>query len=228
MQQQSTTWLRLQSAGLVLLFGLALFTLTGCSEDGLLSADNPVPGGASLDSDAEIYLDDTFATANDKSVEIIRQDGSIRPSETVTVDHLGQPLTFYPYIATDLAENAVDPVNLVFVGEVDPVQIRSALLALDGDRTAFGFPAAYPFDQVWTDALGGSVETAWVEPEGWIGSVVQLTIGNYETLRFHLRLYRTGTDGWTIGSAEFEVMIPGTADHQVLHWKSPSRLSSPT
>ncbi len=88
----------------------------------------------------------------------------------------------------------------------------------------FKLKMACPFDQVWTDALGGSVETTWVEEEGWIASVVQLSVGNYETLRFHLRLYRTGTEGWTLGSAEFEVMIPGTADHQVLHWEIAEQL----
>ncbi len=219
MNYQYPTWTPGRSHWLVSMLFLALLTLVGCSEDGPLSITDQQSDIVLPDTPDDHFLDDAFERAEDKSIEIITQNGSIQPTELVTVDFLDQSLTFYPYVATQLDEVAVDPINLVFVGEVDPVQIRSALLALDGDRTAYGFPSAYPFDQVWTDALGGSVGTTWVEEEGWVGSVIQLTIGNYETLRFHLRLYRTGTDGWTLGSAEFEVMIPGTADHQVLHWE---------
>lgn len=204
---------------LVLVLGLGLLALVGCSEDGPLSVAGQVAGEAANDSANEAFLEDAFANAADKSVDILNQDGSFVPGELVTVESLGKSLTFYPYTTTQLDEKPTAPVNLVFVGEADPVQIRSALLSLDGDRTAFGFPAAYPFDQIWTDALGGSVEATWVDGEGWIGSVIQLTIGNYETLRIHLRLYRTGQEGWTLGNVEFEVMIPGTADHQVLHWE---------
>ena len=211
MNNQFATRYLISVIRLVLVLGLGLLALAGCAEDGPVSVTtNPAENG---------YLDNAFARAADKSVTIHRQDGSIVPADLVTVESLGKSLTFYPYTTTELDEKPVSPVNLVFAGEVDPVQIRSALLSLDGDRTAFGFPAAYPFDQVWTDAMGGSVEATWVDGEGWVGSVIQLTIGNYETLRFHLRLYRTGQDGWTLGNVEFEVMIPGTADHQVLHWE---------
>ncbi len=204
---------------LALLTTTALLTMAGCAEDGMVTVADQQLERTKPGPEDDTFLHDEFEDAADKSIEIISQNGSIQPGELVTVDFLEQSLTFYPYAATQLDEIAESPVNLVFFGEVDPVQIRSALLALDGDRSAFGFPSAYPFNQVWTDALGGSVGTTWVEGEGWVSSVIQLTIGNYETLRFHLRLYRTVTDGWTLGSAEFEVMIPGTADHQVLHWE---------
>ncbi len=219
MKPQTQIWPLGRGLCLFILLLLTLFLVNGCSEDGPLSVTDPPPERTKPGPVDDISLEDDFDQAAEKSITIINQDGSIQPSEQVTVDFLDQSLTFYPYVATQLDEQAIDPVNLVFVGEVDPVQIRSALLSLDGDRTAFGFPAAYPFDQPWTDALGGSVGTTWVEGEGWVASVIQLTIGNYETLRFHLRLYRTGQDGWTLGSAEFEVMIPGTADHQILHWE---------
>jgi hypothetical protein len=205
-------------------FALAVFALGGCSEEGPLAVTASAPDDLAGSGTEANYLDRAFAQAEDKSIELVRQGGTVVPAEQVTVHNNGQSLTFFPYASFELDESPADPLNLVFAGEVDPVQIRSALLALDGDRTAYGFPAAYPFDQPWTDALGGSVAATWVEGEGWVGSVIQLTVGNYETLRFHLRLYRTGHAGWTLGSAEFEVMIPGTADHQVLHWELAEQL----
>lgn len=200
---------------LFLTLGLGLLPLGGCSDDGPLSGLAPSPGETGTDS----FIEDDFDRAAEKSITIVDQDGSIVPAEQVTVDCFGQDLNFYPYTASQLDEDAMDPVNLIFRGEVDPVQIRSALLALDGDRSAYGFPAAYPFDQIWTDAVGGDVQTAWVEGEGWVGSVIQLTLGDYEPIRFHLRLFRTCQEGLTLGGAHFELMIPGTADHQVLHWE---------
>jgi hypothetical protein len=61
------------------------------------------------------------------------------------------------------------------------------------------------------------VQTAWGEPSGWTGGTVQLACGDYEQARFHLRLFRMGD--WTVGNAHFEVLIPGTTDHQVLSWE---------
>lgn len=123
-----------------------------------------------------------------------------------------------------------DPINLLFRGKADPVRIRAALLALDGDRTAFGLPDAWPFNATWADCIGGTVQTGYAQrPDGWIGGVVQLMLGDYEPVRFHLRLFPTGvsdgTDGeWTLGAAHFEVRIPGTADHQVLSWEVAERI----
>jgi hypothetical protein len=113
----------------------------------------------------------------------------------------------------------------------DPVAIRDALLSLDGNRTAAGFPPVYPFDATWSDAIGDA-QTNWVEEEGWTGSSIQLQLGVYEPLRVHLRLFRTGApfgDGgtWTVGAAHFEVMIPGTADPRSSAGSWPSRSSSP-
>jgi hypothetical protein len=117
----------------------------------------------------------------------------------------------------------VDPIHLVFAGNADPLQIRAALLGLDGDRSALGLPDVYPLNQVWKDAIGGSVQSNWAEDGGWLGSVVQLTLGDYDPIRFHLRLFRTSAMGpngerYTLGAAHFEVLIPGTTDHQVLSW----------
>ncbi len=136
MNNHYPTWIPGRGHWLVLMLGLALLTLVGCSEDGPLSITNQPAERVIPDTPDDRFLEDAFDRAEDKSIEIIKQNGSIQPNELVTVDFLEQSLTFYPYVATQLDEVAVDPINLVFVGEVDPVQIRSALMALDGDRTA--------------------------------------------------------------------------------------------
>lgn len=71
----------------------------------------------------------------------------------------------------------------------------------------------------------GGVQTAYADGGGWVGSVVQLELGSYGPLRFHLRLFETrnpfgapeGT--WTLGAAHFEILIPGTTNHQVMCWE---------
>lgn len=134
-----------------------------------------------------------------------------------------------PAVLTQSGETPpTDPVNIIFTGNADPVRIRAALLNLDGDRTAFGFPAAHPFDAKWSDAVGG-VHTNYSEGEGWQASVIQLQLGSYAPVRAHLRLFRTGEPfgnggTWTVGGAHFEVLIPGTADHQVLSWELAQQL----
>jgi hypothetical protein len=116
----------------------------------------------------------------------------------------------------------VDPGNLIFVGPADPLRIRAALLALDGNRTGFGFPDVYPFNATWSDAHG-DVQVTYAGANGWTGSAVQLQLGSYDPIRWHLRLFQTGdafgSGVWTVGAAHFELMIPGTADHQVLSWE---------
>ncbi len=155
------------------------------------------------------------------ALSIVRNDGDAPPSGLVTVDNL----TFWPYTGASFSGEPVDPINLLLCGQADPVRVRAALLALDGDRTAFGLPDAWPFNATWTDCIGGAVQTTYAAgPDGWVGSVVQLMLGAYDPVRFHLRLFHTGVaDGtggeWTLGGAHFEVRIPGTADHQVLSWE---------
>ncbi|MCZ6766302.1 MAG: hypothetical protein O7D32_05165, partial [bacterium] len=137
-------------------------------------------------------------------------------------------LKFWPYTGTNFNGNPQDPINLVFVGRADPTEIRAALLALDGDRTAFGFPPVFPFNATWSDAIG-NVQTGYAKGEGWIGGVVQLQLGAYSPVRFHLRLFRAekrfGKRGeWTLGNAHFEITIPGTAEHQVVCWELAERI----
>ena len=65
------------------------------------------------------------------------------PTDLVSVPEAG---VFWPYTGRDYSGSPTDPINLVFLGDADPRLIRQALLALDGNRTAFGFPDAFPFN----------------------------------------------------------------------------------
>jgi hypothetical protein len=159
-----------------------------------------------------------------RSANSARQ-GAPAPSGVVTTGIIGSPgsLTFLPYTRTEFAagEN-FDPVNLVFTGHADPRTIRAILLGLDGNRTAAlgdaipGYPPVAPFTCRWHDAIG-DMQTAYGGEEGWAGSVVQLACGDFGPVRFHLRLFRLGA--FTVANGHFEMLIPGTADHQVLSWE---------
>jgi hypothetical protein len=129
--------------------------------------------------------------------------------------------TFWPYTGTDYSGSPSDPINLVFLGDADPRLIRQALMALDGDRTAFGFPNEFPFNCTWTDAIGRP-QTSYADDGGWQGSAIQLECGAYATLRTHVRIFRQ--DGYTLGGVHFEVQIPGTSEHEVLSWVFPRAL----
>lgn len=142
------------------------------------------------------------------------------PSGVVNLPFEAASLAFWPYTGNGFDGNPVDPINLVFVGDLEPVHIRAALLALDGNRP--GLPPVFPFDGVWREAIG-DVQTGYSGAAGWTGSVIQLQLGAYDPIRFHLRLFRAGTlpDGRvvTLGAAHFELLIPKTTEHQVLSWE---------
>ena len=125
----------------------------------------------------------------------------------------------WPYFTDDLA-TAQDPVNLVFTGQADPRAIRDALLGLTGDRTPV-FPPVFPFTCTWSDAVGGLM-AGFGDVAGWEGTAVQLQCGEYGPIRFHLRLVKLGA--FTVGNGHFEVVIPGTTDHQVLSWELAEQL----
>jgi hypothetical protein len=137
------------------------------------------------------------------------------PAGVVTVNVGGATERIWPFTGTDLAGTASDPINLILFGAADPRDIRAALLSLSGDRSAFGFPNAFPFNCTWSDAIGRH-QTAWAAARKWQGSAIQLECGGYATLRVHLRLFREGPR--TLANAHFEVMIPGTTEHAVLSW----------
>jgi hypothetical protein len=143
------------------------------------------------------------------------------PSGLVTVQFAGKSLVMWPFSGSDLSGEPSDPVNLIFVGKADPLDIRAALLSLDGDRSGLPFPAVPPFTCKWQDAIG-DVQTAYADKSGWVGSAIQLECGDHSTIRFHLRLFKCGQ--WTLGGAHFEALIPGTADHQVLSWELAEQL----
>jgi hypothetical protein len=123
----------------------------------------------------------------------------------------------YPFVGSTFgtAPNDGDPINLIFTGDAKPLGLRAALLALDGDRTSFGMPATFPFNCTWSDA-SGDVQTAYVEPLGWIPSGIQLQCGDYIPMRFHLRLFAAGPV--TIGGTHMDLNIPGTEQHKVISW----------
>jgi hypothetical protein len=142
------------------------------------------------------------------------------PAPLAGLDFGALHATVWPFTGRNFVD-AADPINLAFVGNVKPVQLRAALLALDGNRGAFGFPPVAPFDCVWTDAIG-DVQSAYSDNRGWTGSAIQLACGGYGPIRFHVRFFEAGE--WTLAGAHFEVLIPGTAEHEVLSWELAEQL----
>lgn len=138
------------------------------------------------------------------------------PEDLVTV----AGLEFWPYTTQAPGAAASDPVDLVFPG-VGPRSVRAALMMLDGDRTAFGFPATPPFNCTWKEAMGANQAT-YATAVGWTGSAIQLECGDYSPIRFHVRLFPVG--GGTVGAAHFEVLISGTNEHEVLSWELAEQL----
>ena len=193
-----------------LLFLISGLFTPGCSKDASNLTD-PAGGSASLSSRGL------------PAPPIVDQRGDTPPAGVVQVASQGghAHIHLFPYTGNGFDGTPVDPINLLFVGTACPRTVRAALMKLDGDRSAFGFPNAPPFNQRWGDAFG-DVQTAYSEGMGWTGSVIQLALGDYGPVRVHLRLFRTageGNDVWTMGAAHFEVLIPGTADHWVLSWE---------
>jgi len=146
-------------------------------------------------------------------------NGSAPPAPAGLVD-VGD-LSLWPWTGRDLDATIADPMNLVFVGDVDIVRLREALLSLDGNRTAFGFPPSYPFNCEWSDAHG-EVQTTYTNGAGWVGSAVQLQCGEYNPMRFHIRLFDAGDV--VVAAVHLDLLIPGTPQHQVLAWDLPQDL----
>jgi hypothetical protein len=191
--------------------------LAGCNED---TPTVPVTGASSTGAfdDMAPWFQEELAKAN----QVIKENGSIVPAEIAEITSGDLSIAFWPYTGTALHDSPMDPINVVFKGQASPLQIRQALLSLDGNRPEF--PAMPPFTLPWTDAIGGDVQTTYLSEGGWEGCVIQLTLGEYAGLRVHLRLFGTSlSDGeggtWTLGGAHFEMMIPGTSEHQVMSWE---------
>jgi len=161
------------------------------------------------------YADNFSARANNENAALSPAASAPDPSGQVTISAGSKSLTFWPFTSNNFEGEPQDPINLIFFGKCDPRQIRAALMGLDGDRSALGFPAVAPFNSRWDDAIG-DVQTSYGDG-GWTGGVIQLACGDYMSVRFHLRLFTMGE--WTVGNVHFEALIPGTADHQVLNWE---------
>jgi hypothetical protein len=138
------------------------------------------------------------------------------PSGLVSLQLDGASEVLWPFTGDDFSGTPSDPINLIFLGDADPRALRATLMSLGGDRSAFGVPNAFPFNCTWSDAIGRH-QAAYAKADGWQGSAIQLQCGAYETLRFHLRLFREGLR--TLANVHFEVMIPGTTEHEVLAWE---------
>lgn len=147
----------------------------------------------------------------------VRAADAAAPAPLVTV--AGE--TLWPYTGVDFGGLPQDPLNLIFIGQSDPLNLRALLMSLDGDRTAFGFPDEYPFNCTWQDAIGG-VQAAYGAAAGWVGSAVQLECGTYEPVRFHVRFFNLGDV--TVANAHMEILITGTSDHQVISWEHAEQL----
>lgn len=186
----------------------------------MLLAFIAVAGVLALGCTKSIEPTGSYASASD---EIVRLEAIAKqtctgttPSPLVTVNLGGNALTFWPFTSDDLSNDPQDPINVIFFGKADPRDIRAALMSLDGDRLAFGMPPVPPFNSTWVDAIG-DVQASFGQNCGWSAGVVQLACGDYSPARFHLRLFKIGN--WTVGNAHFEILIPGTTDHQVISWE---------
>jgi len=142
--------------------------------------------------------------------------GAPAPSPLVSVPIPGRTISLWPYQGFGFGVQS-DPVNLIWTGRADPRRLRAALLGLDGDRTAFGFPNVFPFNCTWHDQPEVQPEVAYTTQSGWVGSPILLECGAFDQIRFHLRFFDVG-GGVTVGGAPFEVFIPGTVNHQTISW----------
>ncbi|HSM05935.1 MAG TPA: hypothetical protein VK858_15055 [Longimicrobiales bacterium] len=186
--------------GTVLIVGA--LAVVGCADEP--GATDPVPPVAMAEGDGGAHI------------------ASI--TDLVTVDVGGDALTFWPYTGrTPTIGDAADPINLILFGDADPRVLRARLMGLSGDRTAFGLPDAFPFNCTWSDAIGGT-QAVYAEETGWSGSVIQLQCGEYETLRFHLRLFRVGDV--TLANAHLDLRIPGTTGHDAISWEIPQLIAT--
>lgn len=170
-----------------------VLVLAACSED-----NNPTAPSLSARPSANQAINGNEAPA---------------PAGLVTLALGSQSLTVWPFTGYDFSGTPSDPINLVFTGEADPRQIRAALMGLSG--TGRPGPLA-GFTCTWDDAVGDP-QTNYGADQGWVGSAIQLECGDFYGPRFHLRMFRQG--GVTVANAHYEILIPGTNQHEVLSWE---------
>jgi hypothetical protein len=147
------------------------------------------------------------------------------PSSLVTVSAGGVTQDVWPFTGWDFSGEQSDPMNLVFLGATDPRSIRAALMSLDANRGVAPFTSSQEMMLLaglaqgcrWTDAYGAT-QVTYSGHGGWEGSAIQLECGTYGGIRYHLRLFQAGE--WTLANAHFEILIPGTHDHEVLSFEA--------
>src|SRR5881296_1259763 len=149
--------------------------------------------------------------------------GAPAPSPLVPVALPGQTLQLWPFSGFGFGQ-AADPVSLIWIGNAEPRALRAALLLLDGDRTTFGFPDAFPFNCVWHDEPEVQTEVAYTTASGWVGSPIELECGTYNQARLHLRFFDVG--GATVGGAPFGSTSREHSSTRRSAGSSPSRSSS--
>lgn len=186
---------RYPTAAWIATITVALAAFAACSDDGTDPIDVRDGGVAAMSA---------------------QPNGPAAPAGLVNVSFAGSSLEVWPWTGHGVDGTTADPLNIVFTGDADIVSLRAALRALDGNRTAFGFPNAPPFNCRWTDAHG-EMQTAWSAADGWAGNPVQLQCGDYGLLRFHIRFFPAGN--WVIAGTHFDLLIPGTPQHQVISWE---------
>jgi len=134
------------------------------------------------------------------------------PSGMVSLTLAGEQFDLWPFTGYNFSGSPQDPINLIFLGESDPRQIRADLMSLSGTR---GGPLA-SFGCTWDDAVGDP-QANYAVGDGWVGSAIQLECGDFYGPRFHLRMFRQGNV--TVANAHYEILIPGTNTHEVLSWE---------
>jgi hypothetical protein len=151
----------------------------------------------------------------------LNPNGPPAPGGLGAVSFAGNTLTAWPWTGRDFEATIADPLNILFTGDVDVLSLRAALRALDGDRTAFGMPDAFPFNCTWTDA-DGEMQSAYTDHAGWVANPVQLQCGDYSPMRFHMRLFPAGD--WVVAGVHLDLLIPGTVQHRVISWELAEQL----
>ena len=194
------------------MLAVAAAALSGCSDQdgrtpgGLLSSRRL--GGSSMSSNA--------ASRAGGSV----QTNPAPPAGIVDVAVEGAGLDVWPYTGTSFDGAPSDPLNLIFVG----TRIRRGSVRHSWRSTATGLPSAFPmppFNERWGDAIG-DVQTSYAGSSGWTEASSASPRGIRSAPRApapfpHGRALQRGRHV-DPGAAHFEVLIPGTADHQVLSW----------
>ena len=159
------------------------------------------------------------------AVPVLAGEEAPPPAGAVDVGTAAGTLTLWPYTSSDF-ETKADPVNFVFLN-ADPRAVRQELLKLGPSRPPFSSLPLGAGACTWMDAMGYE-QAAWGAAEGWVGGSVQLAcvVSTAQPLgspfRFHVRLFRVGAH--TLGAAHFEILIPGTAEHEVLSWELAKQL----